>query len=264
MKKIITIVLLTYFNLVFAQDGIVYYEFTDAFGVGGANGEVYNAYTMFSKDKSYYVVAKDSLETAASLSKSKAHYQNSNGSYNKISNGLILSPQGNQVVCNYASKTLYFNLQDGKQVYVKEVLPKFNWKITNQKKKIASFNCVLATTTFRGRKYYAWYTPEIAVFSGPWKLNGLPGMILEAYDEDKYVSWNFKKYQYPINVKQNYTIRQGKKDKNVKFLTIDEFKLYCKNTIESGYERMILIAKDYPGMKPEKAPMSSYYLESFE
>ena len=264
MKNIITIVLLTYFNFLFAQDGIVYYEFTDAFGVGGANGEVYNAYTMFTKDKSYYVVAKDSLENAISISRAKSHYQNSSGNDNKISNGLILSSQGNQVVCNYATKTLYFNLQDGNQVYVKEVLPKFNWKITNQRKKIGSFNCILGTSTFRGRKYYAGYTPEIAVFSGPWKLNGLPGMILEAYDENKYVSWNFKKYQYPVSVRQNYTIRKGRKDKNVNFLTIDEFKVYCKNKIESGYERMILIAKNYPGMTPIKGPMSSHYFESFE
>jgi hypothetical protein len=44
---------------------------------------------------------KDSLENTVSLSKAKSHYQNSNGNYNKISNGLILSPQGEQVVCDY-------------------------------------------------------------------------------------------------------------------------------------------------------------------
>jgi GLPGLI family protein len=34
-------------------------------------------------------------------------------------------------------------------------------------------------SNFRGRNYYAWYAPDIAVYSGPWKLNGFtPGMIL--------------------------------------------------------------------------------------
>jgi GLPGLI family protein len=264
MKNILSLLIIIICQMGYAQDGIVYYEFTDAIGVGGGNGEIYNAYTMFSKDKSYYVVAKDSLENAVSISKAKSHYQNSSGSKNKISNGLVLSAQGNQVVCNYSSKTLDSNVFDGKQIYMSETLPKFNWKITKQKKKIGSFECVLGISNFRGRKYYAWYAPEIAVYSGPWKLNGLPGMILEAYDEGKNVMWNFKSYKFPITVKQDYTIRKEKNSKKVAFLTIDAFKKYCINTIESNYESAIIIAKSHPGMTPVKAPMTSYYIESFE
>jgi GLPGLI family protein len=53
------------------------------------------------------------------------------------------------------------------------MLPKFSWKITKQKKKIGS---LIVHTTFRGRKYMHGML-LIAVYSGPWKLNGLPGMI---------------------------------------------------------------------------------------
>jgi GLPGLI family protein len=266
MKKRIFLpfVLLLNMSFCFAQDGIVYYEYTDAIGVGGGEGEIYNAYTIFTKDKSYYVVAKDSLENAISKSKAKTHYQNKNGELNKISNGLILTQQGEQVVCDYSNKIVLSNIFDRKHTYVKETLPKFIWKITKQKKKIGTFNCVLGTTTFRGRNYYAWYAPEIAVYSGPWKLNGLPGMILEAYDEGKNVNWNFKSYKFPISIKQDYTIRKGKKDMKINFLTIEEFKKYCINKIESDYERAIIIAKKYPGMSPTKEQMTSYYLESFE
>ena len=266
MKKINILTFLLFLNIsfCFAQDGIVYYEYTDAIGVGGSEGEIYNAYTIYTKDKSYYVVAKDSLENAISMAKAKSHYQNKDGSQNKISNGLVLTPQGEQVVCDYSKKTLISNIFDGKHIYVKEVLPKFSWIITNQKKKIGTFNCILGTTTFRGRKYFAWYTPEIAVYSGPWKLNGLPGMIIEAYDEGKNVNWNFKSYKFPISAKQDYTIRKGKKDKKINFLTIEEFKKYCINKIQSDYERLIIIAKEHPGMTPMKNPMSSYYTESFE
>lgn len=266
MKKRIFLpfVLLLNMSFCFAQDGIVYYEYTDAIGVGGGEGEIYNAYTIFTKDKSYYVVAKDSLENAISKSKAKTHYQNKNGELNKISNGLILTQQGEQVVCDYSNKIVLSNIFDRKHTYVKETLPKFIWKITKQKKKIGTFNCVLGTTTFRGRNYCAWYAPEIAVYSGPWKLNGLPGMILEAYDEGKNVNWNFKSYKFPISIKQDYTIRKGKKDMKINFLTIEEFKKYCINKIESDYERAIIIAKKYPGMSPTKEQMTSYYLESFE
>lgn len=265
MKKINVFTFILFLNFTFsiAQEGIVYYSYTDAIGVGGNEGEIYNAYTIFSKDKSFYVVAKDSLENAISKAKAKTHYQNKDESLNKISNGLVLTQQGEQVVCDYTKKILLSNIFDGKHTYVKETLPKFSWEITKQKKKIGIFNCILGTTTFRGRKYYAWYTPEIPVYSGPWKLNGLPGMILEAYDEGQNVNWNFKSYKFPIMVKQDYTIRKGKTDKNISFLTIDEFKKYCINKIESNYERLIIIAKEHPGMKPLKEPMNSYYIESF-
>ena len=226
MRIVLMFFLFLSFNSTNAQDGIVYYKYIDALGVGNQNGENYESYTMFTKNKSYFVVAKDSLETALSKSKTKDYYQNKDGSNKSISNGLVLTKQGEQVVCNYTNKTMLSNTFDGKHTYVKEVLPKFTWKITRQRKKIGKFNCILGQTNFRGRKYFAWYTPDIPVYSGPWKLNGLPGMILEAYDEGKYISWTFQRYQFPISVAQNYTIRKEKKGKEIKFLNLDEFKIY--------------------------------------
>ena len=31
---------------------------------------------------------------------------------------------------------------------------------------------------FRGREYFAWYLPSVPVAFGPWKFNGLPGLIV--------------------------------------------------------------------------------------
>ena len=36
--------------------------------------------------------------------------------------------------------------------------------------------------SFKGRTWYAWYSEDIPVSEGPWKLYGLPGLILRAYD----------------------------------------------------------------------------------
>jgi len=58
----------------------------------------------------------------------------------------------------------------------------FQWNITKENKMLAGFNCIKATTTFRGREWTVWFTPEIPVPFGPWKLRGLPGLIMEAVD----------------------------------------------------------------------------------
>ncbi len=50
---------------------------------------------------------------------------------------------------------------------------------------IIGYHCQLAKTSFKGRTWYAWYAEDIPLQEGPWKLCGLPGLILKAYDENK-------------------------------------------------------------------------------
>ena len=68
-----------------------------------------------------------------------------------------------------------------------EDLEKQNWQIQPETKEILGFSCQKADCEFRGRKYEAWFTPEIPIHDGPWKLCGLPGLILKAdADNGKY------------------------------------------------------------------------------
>ena len=75
------------------------------------------------------------------------------------------------------------NSSELKRFVAGEVVPKISWKISKESLKILNYTCYKATTTFRGREYTAWFTPELPFNYGPWKLQGLPGLILKADTE---------------------------------------------------------------------------------
>lgn len=72
----------------------------------------------------------------------------------------------------------------------KEVAPKINWKITKDTASFSGLHCQKATTSFKGRKWTAWFAPELPFASGPWKLNGLPGLIIAANDDKNEVKFS--------------------------------------------------------------------------
>tara|TARA_B110000285_G_C15048863_1_gene575893 strand:+ start:634 stop:1407 length:774 start_codon:yes stop_codon:yes gene_type:complete len=76
---------------------------------------------------------------------------------------------------------------------VKERIPYINWQLTNETKYIDSLEVKCAKTNFRGRNYIAWYSSKYPIKSGPWKFNGLPGLIINVYDESRRYEWNLKK-----------------------------------------------------------------------
>lgn len=56
------------------------------------------------------------------------------------------------------------------------------WTLLPDTVTILTYHCQKAMCHFRGRNYTAWYTLEIPVSEGPWKLCGLPGFIVKAED----------------------------------------------------------------------------------
>lgn len=68
-----------------------------------------------------------------------------------------------------------------------EDLPQMDWTIGEQTREVCGFMCRQATTRFRGRDYVVWFAEAIPSSAGPWKLQGLPGVILEAEDIENKV-----------------------------------------------------------------------------
>jgi len=70
-----------------------------------------------------------------------------------------------------------------------------NWQISKEQKNILGYRCFKATTSYLSFDkneneitvdVYAWFTPEIPVSAGPFDIDGLPGLILEASKNERF------------------------------------------------------------------------------
>ncbi|MDE5481402.1 GLPGLI family protein [Elizabethkingia meningoseptica] len=93
-----------------------------------------------------------------------------------------------------------------KQYFVSDSVPNFKWTINeNSTKKILGYNCIKATTVFRGAKITAYYTPSIPYSVGPFKFFGLPGAILDVREDNKkYDIWKAMEVNLDDKTKVNY------------------------------------------------------------
>ena len=76
-----------------------------------------------------------------------------------------------------------------------EDIPKINWKLAKDTASFSGILCNKATAYFKGRNWIAWYALSLPFPNGPWKLNGLPGLIVEAYDEKKEAQFKFAGFE---------------------------------------------------------------------
>jgi GLPGLI family protein len=63
-----------------------------------------------------------------------------------------------------------------------EPMDGISWDFLEGNDTILGYDCKKAKAQFRGREWTAWYATEIPSPDGPWKLSGLPGLILKAVD----------------------------------------------------------------------------------
>ena len=78
----------------------------------------------------------------------------------------------------------------------KQQLPKIEWKLEKEEKKIKGVRCLKATCRFGGRDWTAWYAPEYAMPYGPYLFNGLPGLIMQVVDTKKNFAFKFKGIEF--------------------------------------------------------------------
>ena len=106
-----------------------------------------------------------------------SRYTNAFGAlYSNIGEVFVGYPKG--------KNTVIYSLDILNAYKYEEDIPKMEWTITKEKFDTLDYHCTLATCTYAGRQYRAWFTEDIPVSYGPWKLCGLPGLIVKAETMD--------------------------------------------------------------------------------
>ncbi len=102
-----------------------------------------------------------------------------------------------ELMKDMAGQRLTIRARMGTKAYrIDTALPRIDWKILPDKKTIGEYTCQKATGDYGGRSWEVWFAPALAYQDGPWKLTGLPGLIMEAQDSKQEVSFAF------VSVKQ--------------------------------------------------------------
>ena len=164
--------------------------------------------------------------------------------------------EARQRMTSYEVETLFKNFPKGKVTNhtrhslcswtYEEDWEKPTWEITDSTSTIGGYECMLAVSDYRGRRWYAWFTPEIAISEGPWKLCGLPGLILEAHDERNHYRYS----AMTIKLNPNRDVEYFNYSDRLKTDRITSLKAHRKH-LQENVKNMILSSGAY-GLDPKK------------
>jgi len=142
-------------------------------------------------------------------------------------------PNKNQqtIFSNFKDKKIS-ELKSLKSAYlVEDTLSYPQWNITDKIKNVNNYQCQKATTFFKGREYEVWYAIEYPTIFGPWKLNGLPGLIILAQDKKNEVFFEAIEIQ-----KTDENTCQI--DNSIKKISKNDFDVLIKNRQKDLEERL--------------------------
>ena len=124
---------------------------------------------------------------------------------------------------NHIYYDTYMNKKN-KQWFIIDSLPNQNWELIPEKTKtIQGHICNKAKINFRGSTFIAYYTSDIPTYYGPWKFNGLPGLILEVtLDDNPIFYWRATKIIYPYKQKVDFNFDKTKYKTSLQDFIVEE------------------------------------------
>jgi len=140
-----------------------------------------NMLLLISPQKSYFY--SESIAISDSIFKGKT-MESIGGSvgFNKLAQQAPKSKVKFHILKTKDSLALDYYERLMRDTYTYHEKYSLEWKLIDEQKDIAGYTCNKATLNYAGRDYIAWYTYSIAITDGPYKFQGLPGLILEIAD----------------------------------------------------------------------------------
>lgn len=160
------------------------------------------------------------------------------------------------------NEIITYDLIAGKNFYYIENFPKERWMLKEGSKIVEGFICYTAEISIYGKKFIAWYAPEIPFQEGPYKFSGLPGLIVELYDSENI--YNFKLIKFDPNDHQFISIpelRKFKITKTDKKTFVKAKETYHENIAEIAKSRGLVISEERAKQIRERAKQKILPLE---
>lgn len=147
-----------------------------------------NKYILLANinESKFFSPMTEYIDSLNSTPEGKAKYQEitKNAYFGGKMNEMPRKDGSYYVLKSFPTKKLqYYDSVGINRFFYEETPSEWNWVITDSSKEILGYECIEASTDFHGRKWTVWFAPEIPIQNGPWKFDGLPGLILEAESE---------------------------------------------------------------------------------
>lgn len=180
---------------------VMYLHETNTEGGKELNGP---AELLFNADHSLYV---HQSAPKGDSSFSNEHYVSYNVSGDREGFPIYKQHRERIMTCKVTCNGLY---KKEKYCLVEDTLGAIDWHIEPDFRRFGAYTCQKAMGLFRGRTYEAWFAPDIPIPSGPFKLGGLPGLILEAKSTDGVVKFTFVRLETTGDIGGEIRIPNGK------------------------------------------------------
>lgn len=151
----------------------------------------------------------------------RGKFKDDDGSYTTLEPLIVFEPF--LKVDRSNKKVLFFEMIGANTFLVEDDYHNLDWTITEETKSVAGFSCNKAIASFRGRQWIVWFTTQIPLSFGPWKLHGLPGLILEAYDSTNKYTWKAVKVEFAKSTVFNKDFDSLMNTKNSKPISYQQF-----------------------------------------
>lgn len=104
------------------------------------------------------------------------------------------APRMNEFIAHKANSKIYESYEFLGWDLIKRISePSQVWKLLPEKKAFQNYTLQKAETHFSGRNWTAWFSEEIPFPEGPYKFHGLPGLIIELFDDKDNFSFKLVK-----------------------------------------------------------------------